>query len=297
MSSLSVEQQARIAVETFDRAAETCAHSLLEWDCTTYHGLWQLLRLSGVQPSIDRDADHINACLSSALLCRPDARVLITGCADYGLLALLLALDSEHTLNLQIDILDTCDTPLAANRRYAARCGATITTHQVRLFDFVAEQHYDLVITHSFISQFPLIERPQLMAHWYHLLKPDGHLITTVRTFADSNDITRSKFESKNARDKVQALVRGLDTQGVTVPVSARELETLLLHFIRERPTLEVTTASHLDKLLVDAGFEVVQWLTKEAKKPGEDSLMSVPRQSSGAKVVTLRAVKAAGNP
>lgn len=292
MPTLTIAEQAQGALETLEHAAARCADSLLDWDCSTYHGLWQLLRLSGVQPSIDRDAEHINACLSAALQEQAGARVLITGCADYGLLALLLALDQEHALKLNIEILDTCDTPLAANRWYAAQCGATVTTHQVKLFDFDAAGQYDLVITHSFISQFPLSERPQLMAHWYHLLKPEGHLITTVRAFAGVIDITRPRLEAKNALDKAHAVLRGLAAQNIATPASIEEFEALLVHFFRERPTREVTTSSHLDALLADAGFRVAQRLSKEAKKAGQDSLIGAPTQSRGADIVTLRAVK-----
>lgn len=292
MPTLTISEQVEGALETFQHAPQRCAHSLLDWDCSTYHGLWQLLRLSGVQPSIDRDAEHINACLVPALIDRPGARVLITGCADYGLLALLLAQDEERGLNLNIEILDTCDTPLAANRWYAAQCGATIITHQVKLFDFAAAEQYDLVITHSFISQFSLTERPHLMAHWYQLLKPGGHLITTVRAYADGIDIARPRLEAKNALDKAHAVLRGLAAQGITAPVSVEEFEALLVHFFQERPTREVTTSAHLDALLADAGFRVAQQLSKAAKKPGQDSLIGAPEQSRGADIVTLRAVK-----
>ncbi len=247
---------------------------------------------SGVQPSIDRDAAHIDACLRAALLNHPGARVLITGCADYGLLALLLALDSEHSLNLRIDIIDTCDTPLAANRWYAAQWGAKITTYQANLFAFTAEQQYDLVIAHSFLGQFALAERPMLMTHWRDLLISSGHLIITVRAFADGIDRNRSSLDSENAREKAYAVISGLRSQHIAAPASPAEFETLLVNLFKARPTREVTTAAHLEALLSDAGFRVDQRLTRVAKNSGQDSLIGAPKQFRGAEMVTVRATK-----
>ena len=162
------------------KAADVCGAGYPdEGGCAWYHGVWQYFRLLGVVSAPDRHAGFFRDTLGALFAARADARLLISGTADYGLLALVLAIPGADTAS--ITVADRCETPLFLCRWYAERAGHTIATTATDITALEAIEPFDALCCHSFLSQFRPSERPALMASWRRVLRPGGQVITNTR--------------------------------------------------------------------------------------------------------------------
>ncbi|GAA4606674.1 SAM-dependent methyltransferase [Actinoplanes octamycinicus] len=185
----------RVAEPLLDSA--DMLHALAQFSCTGhyvdrvscawYHGAWQYLRLFNMVSSPNWHADFYARSLREALHGLGRARVLITGTADYATLAQVLTAAAEEKPGaLEIHVLDTCLTPLLANRWYARRMGVEVGIHQIDFLTAGPELagelgSFDVIVTDAFLTRFRAVEALKVFANWRRLLRPDGHLITTVR--------------------------------------------------------------------------------------------------------------------
>lgn len=159
-------------------APDTCDPAL---GCAPYHGVWQYLRLLGLNTSIRGDRPFFIERFRSAARdgCR---RVLICGSADYGMLAQLLHAFRLERVEPEVVMIDRCLTAVRVNEDYAHRVGAAVEGVQGHVLELDLAP-VDLLCTHSFFTFFAPAERPALMAAWRRLLRPGGLLITSTPTW------------------------------------------------------------------------------------------------------------------
>jgi len=153
--------------------------------CVWSHGLWQYLRLFGLITTPDRQAnfyaDVFAAAAADAAARGKTARVLISGAADYGMLAQVLRAFRAAGSLPAVTVLDACETPLELCRWYAAREGCVIETRHSNVLDYTTAERFDVVCTHSFLGQFDAGDRARLAAKWFALLNPGGRAATVNR--------------------------------------------------------------------------------------------------------------------
>jgi hypothetical protein len=159
-------------------------------DCAWYHGTWQYLRMFDLVSSPNWHADFYADALRKALRGRQEARVLITGAADYATLAqVAAAADEEMPRGLEIHVLDLCLTPLFANRWYARRYDHKVHLHRINFLDSAEELRdelggpFHLIVSDAFLTRFSRADAEHVMDNWRRLLAPDGRLVTTVRVY------------------------------------------------------------------------------------------------------------------
>ena len=114
-------------------------------------------------------------------------RILISGTADYSMLAHALVAFRSRGLEPAITVIDICETPLALNRWYATRASCSVETHRCDVLKFTHEQKFDAVCTDNFFAQIPSAARTALVAQWYQLLRSGGMVITVNRLRPDSD--------------------------------------------------------------------------------------------------------------
>ena len=152
--------------------------------CEWYHGLWQYLRLFKLVGTPERHAAFFHRWLgdSSARPTRP--RILISGTADYAILAHVIRGVRAAGAEPDITVIDRCPTPLSLCGWYAARNGIAIETQAAEVLDYEAAEPFDAICTHSFLPQFAPDTRPEIVSHWSSLLRPRGRVITnaSIRT-------------------------------------------------------------------------------------------------------------------
>src|SRR5215469_13015080 len=166
-----MEEWAKTHTET-PVAAESC-----DW----YHGAWQFLRLLDMV-AVPPWYEFYNSALSSVLRNKPGARVLISACADFGMLATLhQAMETANT-RPEISIYDICETPLRNCRWYADRHGLQISCHcdNILTSQNMPLGGFDLIVTDEFLTVLKNEYKPIITERWLQLLAPGGSVVTTA---------------------------------------------------------------------------------------------------------------------
>lgn len=178
-----VENLAVSARTALAEAPEFCRAAPGRDACDWYHGFYPLLRLLGVAASPERHARFYGEAL--APLVSGDARVLIPGAADAGMLRSVLAVRRTPGAHARIRVLDRCETPLRLCRGFAERWGTPIETERFDLLDTAAqadpEPCFDVACTHSLLAFFPPARRRAGIEACRARLRPGGKLVTTAR--------------------------------------------------------------------------------------------------------------------
>lgn len=149
-------------------------------DCSWYHGIWQYLRIFNMVSTPTWHSEFYAAELGSLAKSGKFVKVLISGTADYSMLAHVLWAYKNQAVP-KVTVLDLCETPLFLCKWYAKLVGCRITTVSADIFNYVAEAPFDVVTTDAFLTRFRPEDRPGLISAWRSLLRPGGRVVTTVR--------------------------------------------------------------------------------------------------------------------
>jgi SAM-dependent methyltransferase len=173
------------------KLAEThCDRRDPESSCLLYHSAWQYFRLIGLIRTIASDDDFLISALQDLAASGQFDRVLISGSADYGMLARVIHAYRKVGREPRVTLVDICRAPLQLNRWLAQREGAILETEQSNILEFTSEQPFDLICTHSFIGRFHG-QRGRLLEVWHDLLRPGGRIVTTTRIRPGITEIVR----------------------------------------------------------------------------------------------------------
>jgi len=168
-------------------------------DCSWCHGIWQYLRLMGLAAAPEHHIDFYRRAFQSIAVGSAAPRVLVSGAADYSMLAHVLELFRERGIEPEVTVVDACDTPLHLNRWYAERESAAIECSRCNILDYAPAAPFDAICTHSFLVQFSPEDRVRLLRKWHQLLRPGGAAITVTRVRAGA-DAARVGFSAEQAQ-------------------------------------------------------------------------------------------------
>ena len=177
-------------------------------DCSWYHGAWQYMRLMDLVSTPTWHDSFYRTSLEGTLRQNPSARVLISGTADYSLLAYIIDAAATTTTNPDIVVLDQCATPLFACRWYAKQRGISITTAQADVLEYCKDNvsSFDVVTSDAFLTRFPATVVAGVISGWAGVLKSEhSRIITTVRLHTATTIV---REEEKAIRDFI-ARARG----------------------------------------------------------------------------------------
>lgn len=158
-------------------AGQLCRGDIGRDSCFLEHRPWQYLRLLGLATSASLHGEFYQNALRAA---PPHCRVLVSGTADYAVLAQLIFAARASGKQAEVTVLDRCAMPLELNRWYAERMQFPIQTRQADILAFDSDP-FDLICTHAFIGYFAPADRPSLFEKWRLLLAPNGRLVTVHR--------------------------------------------------------------------------------------------------------------------
>src|SRR6185503_13048921 len=131
-----VEDLRRIAADAYQLSERLCGA------CRDQHALWTYLRLSRASTGAEGKKSRLEAQLAGFFE-RGLRNVLIAGAQDTGLLTLVARAGGGHDLN--IVVLDICETPLQLCRRLAAQWSLPVETIRQDLIGLDFEGRFDLV--------------------------------------------------------------------------------------------------------------------------------------------------------
>jgi len=174
--------------------------------CNWYHSTWQFLRLLNMVAVPDWYPFYVET-ITEVLLENPNAKVFVSACADYGMLAKLHEAMEEYQLqtgqkcNPQITIVDICLTPLQNAKWYADNASIkleTLVCDNIILGNF-PESEYDLIITDEFLSVIKDDLKQAVVDKWKYLLKPGGCIVTTAME-GEPTTSEKREFYAQKAR-------------------------------------------------------------------------------------------------
>ena len=174
-------------------------------DCAWYHGTWQYLRLLGMVAVPDWHRSFYTEALGNILRRKPDANVLISAAADYGMLAMLHEAMKLTGSSPRVVIYDICKTPLLSSQWYAERHGISIETKCDNIITSpIPEAPFDLIVTDEFFTVLKAEYKPLISKRWKELLKPGGSVVTAVMMGnATTPDLRRHYAERARQLSKV----------------------------------------------------------------------------------------------
>ena len=233
-------------------------------NCAWYHGTWQYLRLLDMVAVPDWHRDFYNEALGNILKRKPDANVLISAAADYGMLAMLHEAMELTGSSPRVVVYDICKTPLLSCQWYAERHGIRIET---KCDDLIAnpipEAPFDLIVTDEFFTVLKAEYKPLISKKWKELLKPGGSVVTV----AMMGNITTPELRRRYA-ERARQFLEASNGHYLSSPTK-RRTEAIVDRFVTfaELHTRHmVTSESEVHSLL--SGFDSVT--CRRITTPGE---------------------------
>jgi hypothetical protein len=278
----AVAQTAPVAWQT---AGTSCYRNPVTAEtCAAYHRSWQYLLLLGIRNSTHPDTQFLLDTFRMFAR-RGDRRILVSGSADYAMLAHILRAYELEGATPHVTVIDLCETPLVLNRWYADRAGTSIETLQSDAISYVASEPFDIVCTHSFIGWFSPEDRDRLVAAWAGNLRDGGHVITTRRIRRATSGNGKHAYDAdelKRFEEKVRNAALG---QRGRLGVDPEEIVDAAMDDARTRVRYTTCSSEDLVALFERNGFEVIVANADESAAPSADHLPSGPVRGAGKRV------------
>jgi hypothetical protein len=197
---------------------------------------------------------------TNALTTEANQHILISGTADYSILAYVLHSSLPHVANPQITVLDLCETPLNLCQWYAARQGAKISTLTQSIFELEPLPVYDLITADAFLTRFTPDDRRKVIQTWYNALLPEGKVVTTTRIERDKPD--SGTFHSSISQ--VEAFTRRAAQLAKIwqefVRIDPKEIEDQARVYAERMVSWSFGNAAEVRDLFTAAGFRVARF-------------------------------------
>jgi hypothetical protein len=284
-----IASSARLALEL----ASTLCHKdpATGVSCAWYHGPWQLFRLMGLVMTPAQHAEFYQTAIDAVARPGSTRHVLISAAADYSMLAHVLAALRARNVASQVTVVDVCDTPLALNRWYAEQIGYPIQTCRRDIFEYAADQPFDLICTNAFFGRFPLERHLPLVEKWRELLGRGGAVIT-VNRILPSASVEAGVFSPEQAGAFRAAVSRAAEFLPRQAAIDPRELDRLAELYTAHQLAYPVRTREEFQALFEQAGFalEHISWgqipfagTRRDVSGPG------VPGTSEYGRIIAIR--------
>jgi len=239
--------------------------------CDWYHGLWPFLRIMGLTSSAAQRAGFYHRSMEAAGAGAGTPRVLISGTADYAMLAVVMGFFRGRHVRPAITVTDLCETPLQLSRWYAARESVAIETVCGDLLEWRTAERFDFICTDGFFSRFPAARRPALVARWRELLRPGGRVITTNRLHPGRPD-ARTGFSAARSRAFLDSVRGAIEEKRDALRVDPQALMQQAEIYAARHDTWPLASMEEVRATFEDAGFgiDTLEAISRARKQPEE---------------------------
>lgn len=234
-------------------APASCAGDPSSHDsCRWYHQIWQYLRLLDIITSIRTNTPFLLATLERLAPTHP--RVLISGSADYAMLAHVRQAFGAHPLD--VTMLDRCATTVAMNRWYADRFGLALTPIVGDALMVSADEPFDLICTHNFVGRFDRDARQQLVNRWQAVLRPGGVVVTTQRV-RPGDRAPMASYSHDEARELADRVARAAMAYPGPLGATPAELHRVTYEYALRKGSHVIASPAEITAPFERAGFDV----------------------------------------
>jgi hypothetical protein len=252
-------------------AKMTCQKSFYGEDtCAWFHAAWQYLRIFDMVSSPDWHSEFYLEAIASAL--RPfkivesqrQPMVLVTGAADYSMLAYVLEAADRAKVAVDVSVLDRCRTPLIACEWYARYRNAhedhqnkvSIRVHEMDVLSAHSKlsAQYALITADAYLTRFEPSDAEKVVRIWHHLLQPGGTVVSTVRLHpldaprgALLDEVSDFTLRAQAAAERWQLYLK----------TGVEELTAAARQYAVSMRSYDLGDANAVLKLFSTAGFEI----------------------------------------
>ena len=217
-----------------------------------YHCLWGLLRASGAMKGLSSEEQTLSGVMAPFI--RPNARVLIGGSADVGVLCSLGRI--YGTNRAEFTVVDRCRSPLELIGEFAAARDIPCRTLNLDILDLDGSETWDQIVLHYTANFVDANHRKQFLGGIARALEPGGTLICAVKTgekvFVEQRDMLEAAFLARSRGD----LRQFLSDRRIEIP----GIETMLLAYASAATArrLNMTTLSDMQEAIRHVGLRVL---------------------------------------
>jgi SAM-dependent methyltransferase len=241
----------RLARFAWDWAPSLCDPS---HGCQDYHRAWSLVRLLELGGAMPAGVPFFQRELGT-LARAGRRRVLVSGGADTGLMAVVVSAFRAVDVVPEIVFADRCETTCMQNRLFARHLGLDA---EIRRCDIVEIDcaPVDAVVAHSFLPFFEGAMRQRVIEAWARVARPGAVVLISNAIGTDESRWTQDrdpeKIEARRQTLEQQAVAAGWD-----VSTAAKAAETAARFWRSSRVRPPALTEANLRAGLERAGFEV----------------------------------------
>lgn len=188
------------ANEVYDVAKDLCKNGIVSKDCTWYHSAWQYFRMMNLVSTPTWHDKFFRKGLSRSLIGgKKEINILISGTADYSLLAYVINACGSVECKVNIDVVDSCQTPLFACQWYADKKSTQVNLINKNILELENYNHYDLICCGAFLTRFNKSDACKVIDKWKDLLVTGGKIVTTVRVYKKKSvsDKKQERYKQK----------------------------------------------------------------------------------------------------
>ena len=225
-------------------------------DCSWYHGSWLFFRTLGLvsDPGIHKPLfiEGFKPLLKSDDF----SRVLISGAVDYSMLATVLEIYQKNNTELDVTVVDICQTPLELCQWYAKQQGEVINTITSDILNFSSTELFDVICTHAFMGNFDKRQRLDLVSSWGSLLRIGGKVITVQRIRPGFN-YKKARFSRQQARLFGDSVLQQAKKQSDLFLTEAVKIGAMAEEYAQKFFSYPVHSKEEIKQLFTNAGFIV----------------------------------------
>ena len=281
MAADVIEPLEMLASVAWDAAPHLCSP---EHGCKDYHQVWSYLRLLGIISATTAGGDFFVQEFAR-LAGEGKKRVLISGAADAGTLALVSTGFRRAGVAPEIVFLDRCQTPVEQNRALAKQLGINceFICEDIRTLNCAP---VDAICTHSFLFFFDRVGRCELFRSWARNLKPGGLVITSNRIGVTAQDSSAAMSEQERT-SRVTQLRKAAEDFGGNVADRKEEMGEAAGRMWMAPGHIQITEAE-IREAAADAGLEVEKFAF-QSNAPNQKSSYSSARLNNPRAEIILR--------
>jgi SAM-dependent methyltransferase len=257
----SREDLSGLAQFSFDHADHYCNE---QHGCAPYHKAWSFLRLFERGGALPKGEDFYREELKSVVE-RGGKRVLLSGSADTGLMALVSKVFKEFDVTPELTLVDRCRTVIEQNKLFADSMNLNVHFFVGDIQDFRAEP-FDVIIAHSFMLFFPQDELNVLASAWRSLLKENGLVLSTDILTLSPDPVLPGEVTGEQIENKLASVTKAAEDFGMD-KIAIAELRRCLrlMHTeLRRSSKSQVLSLSKMSDSMRSGGLEVLRTSTRE---------------------------------
>jgi hypothetical protein len=243
------------------------------------HAIWPDLRLLKLAAEPERHAAFYRETLQGGAASAP--RVLVSGCADWGMLATVVS--AYRGVLLDVTAIDRCPTPLLLCAWYGGAVGMPVRTAVADAILFDEYDAFDVVCSHSLLTYYAREGRERLVANWQRLLRRGGAVVTVTRLAQQSGANESIEARAKRFGELVVQRVAALGVDRDPAMLRARAER-----FAAAQISHPVGDERDVRALFETRGFDVVR-LDVRQLEGGRDAIGGAARSGAYAEILAVK--------